>query len=200
TAGLRIELTVVGDDRCGKMCLLFALCHKQLPKSYEPTRCDAYTTGIEVDRQEINLILFDVAGKKEVSYQNLCSVFYKDTDVILMCFSTDSLDSHRNTLDFWVQEIKMFCPTLPIILVATKIELRADEGIEKKLTSPGEEPINTSEGKALAASIGAYVYLECSAKRKEGVDTALGIISQCALKEKRKERGSTGAAEFCKRI
>lgn len=187
-AVLRRKLTVVGDDRCGKTCLLFALRHEQLPQSYEPTLCDAYTTDTEVDGKEMSLILFDVAGKNEFSYRNLRSVFYRDTDIILMCFSVDRPDSQQNILDFWVPEIKVFCPTVPIILVATKIELRGDEAIKKKLTTPGNEPINTTEGKALAASIGAYAYLECSAKTKEGVDTALEIISQCALNEKRRRK------------
>ncbi|KFW74135.1 Rho-related GTP-binding protein RhoB, partial [Phalacrocorax carbo] len=183
-AALRRKLTVVGDDRCGKTCLLFALRHEQLPKSYEPTLFDAYTADTEVDGKEMKLILFDVAGKNESSYRNLRSVFYKDTDIILMCFSVDRPHSQQNILDFGVPEIKLFCPTVPIILVATKIELRGNEGIKKQLTTPGNEPINTTEGKALAASIGAHAYLECSAKTKEGVDTALEIISQCALNEK----------------
>ncbi|KFO86316.1 Rho-related GTP-binding protein RhoB, partial [Buceros rhinoceros silvestris] len=183
-AALRRNLTAVGDDRCGKTCLLFALCHEQLLESYEPSLFDAYTTDTEVDGKEMKLILFDVAGKNEVSYRNLRSVFYEDTDVILMCFSVDRPDSQQNILDFWVPEIKQFCPTVPIILVGTKIELRSDEGIKNKLTTAGNKPITTTEGKALAASIGAYAYLECSAKTKEGVDTVLEIISQCALKEK----------------
>ncbi|XP_009708599.1 PREDICTED: ras-like GTP-binding protein RHO [Cariama cristata] len=187
-AALRRNLIVVGDDRCGKTCLLFALRHEQLPKSYEPTLFDTYTTDREVNGKEMKLILFDVAGKNEVSYRNLRSVFYKDTDVILMCFSVDRPDSQQKILEFWIPEIKVFCPTVPIILVATKIELRGDEGIKKKLTAPGNEPINTTEGKALAASIGAYAYLQCSAKTKEGVETALEIISQCALNEKRRRK------------
>ncbi|NXJ96658.1 RHOA protein, partial [Corythaixoides concolor] len=187
-AALRRKLTVVGDDRCGKTCLVFALRHQQLPKSYEPTLFDAYDTDTEVDGKEMKLILFDVAGKNEVSYRNLRSVFYKDTDVILMCFSVDRPDSQQNILDLWVPEIKLLCPTVPIILIATKVELRDDEDIRKKLTTPGNEPINTIEGKALADNIGAYAYLECSAKTKEGVDTALEIISQCALNEKRRRK------------
>ncbi|XP_009985515.1 PREDICTED: ras-like GTP-binding protein RHO [Tauraco erythrolophus] len=187
-AALRRKLTVVGDDRCGKTCLVFALRHEQLPKSYEPTLFDAYDTDTEVDGKEMKLILFDVAGKNEVSYRNLRSVFYKDTDVILMCFSVDRPDSQQKILEFWVPEIKLLCPAIPIILVATKIELRDDERIRKNLTPPGNEPINTIEGKALADSIGAYAYLECSAKTKEGVDTALEIISQCALNEKRRRK------------
>ncbi|NXS54335.1 RHOB protein, partial [Brachypteracias leptosomus] len=187
-AAPRRKLTVVGDDHCGKTCLLFALCHEPFPKSYEPTLFDTYTTDTEVDGKEMKLIFFDVAGKNDVSYQNLRSVFYKDTDVVLVCFSVDRPDSQQNILDFWVPEIKVFCPTVPIILVATKIELRDAEGIKKKLTTLGNEPVNTAEGKALAASIGAYAYLECSSKTKEGVDTALEIISRCALNEKRKRK------------
>lgn len=98
------------------------------------------------------------------------------------------LTHSKNLLDLWVPEIKLFCPTVPIILVATKSELRDDEGIRKKLATQGYEPINTIEGKALAARIGAYAYLECSAKTKEGVDTALDIISQCAFNEKKRRK------------
>ncbi|XP_013801922.1 rho-related GTP-binding protein RhoB-like [Apteryx mantelli] len=187
-AALRRKLTVVGDDSCGKTCLLFALRHEQLPKCYEPTVFDTYATDIEVDGKDVKLILFDVAGKDEASYQNLRSVSYQDTDIILMCFSVDRPDSLQNILDIWVPEIKLFCSTVPIILVATKIELRDDEGVKQKLATPGKEPISTAKGKALAASIGAYAYLECSAKTKEGVDTALEIISQCLLSEKRRRR------------
>ncbi|NXG39506.1 RHOA protein, partial [Dromaius novaehollandiae] len=177
-AALWRKLTVVGDDSCGKTCLLFALRHEQLPKCYEPTVFDTYTTNIEVDGKNLKLILFDVSGKDEAGYQNLRSVSYQDTDVILMCFSVDRPDSLQNILDIWVPEIKFFCSTVPIILVATKIDLRDDEGVR----------ISTVKGKALAASIGAYAYLECSAKTKEGVDTALEIISQCVLNEKRRRK------------
>lgn len=104
-----------------------------------------------------------------------------------MCFSVDRPDSQQNILDFGVPEIKLFCPAVPIILVDTKIELQGDEVIKKKLTSSGSEPINTTEGKALAASVGAYADLECSAKTK-GVDTALEIISHCALNGKRRKK------------
>ncbi|XP_031466806.1 ras-like GTP-binding protein rhoA [Phasianus colchicus] len=187
-AAARRKLTVVGDDCSGKTCLLFALCHNQLPTFYEPTLFDTYATDIEEDGKEMKLFLFDVSEKDEASYRNLRSVFYEDTNIILICFSVDRPDSQQNVLDFWVPEIKLFCPTVPIILVATKIELRDDEGIRKKLAAQGYEPINTVKGKALAARIGAYAYLECSAKTKEGVDTALEIISQCALNEKKRRK------------
>ncbi|XP_042675635.1 ras-like GTP-binding protein rhoA [Centrocercus urophasianus] len=187
-AAARRKLTVVGDDCSGKTCLLFALRRHQLPTFYEPTLFDTYATDIEEDGKEMKLFLFDVSGKDEASYRNLRSVFYEDTNIILICFSVDRPDSQQNVLDFWVPEIKLFCPTVPIILVATKIELRDDEAIRKKLAAQGYEPINTVEGKALAARIGAYAYLECSAKTKEGVDTVLEIISQCALNEKKRRK------------
>lgn len=116
------------------------------------------------------------------------SAQYSTRTPTLFCFSVDRPDSQQNLLDLWVPEIKLFCPTVPIILVATKSELRDDEDIRKKLATQGYEPINTIEGKALAARIGAYAYLECSAKTKEGVDTALDIISQCAFNEKKRRK------------
>lgn len=120
-AALRRKVTIVGDNhwvRCAS-----SLCWEQLPKSCKPSLFDTYATDTEVDGKEMELILFDVAGKNEFSYGNLHSVFYKDTDVILMCFSVDRPDSQQNILDFGVPEIKLFCLAVPIILVATKTEL-----------------------------------------------------------------------------
>ncbi|CAM2112249.1 unnamed protein product [Caretta caretta] len=86
------------------------------------------------------------------------------------------------------QEVRLFCPTAPIVLVATKKELRNDEGVLERLAKLEQEPIKTAEGKALAASIGAYAYLECSAKTKDGIERVLQIIGQAAIRDGKKRR------------
>lgn len=116
------------------------------------------------------------------------SAQYSTRTPTLFCFSVDRPDSQQKPPWPLGSRNQTVLPTVPIILVATKSELRDDEGIRKKLATQGYEPINTIEGKALAARIGAYAYLECYAKTKEGVDTALDIISQCAFNEKKRRK------------
>uniref|UniRef100_A0A7M4EAX5 Uncharacterized protein n=1 Tax=Crocodylus porosus TaxID=8502 RepID=A0A7M4EAX5_CROPO len=151
---LRKKLTVVGDVACGKTCLLLTFCQEQFPKYYEPTVFENYVTDIEVEGKPVKLMLLDVAGQRQINVQHIRSLFYQDTDVILMCFSVDNPNSLQNILDIWVPEVKHFCPTTPIVLVATKKELRNDENVQKRLAMMGQEPIRSAEGKALAASIG----------------------------------------------
>ncbi|CAM5099235.1 unnamed protein product [Eretmochelys imbricata] len=182
------KLTVVGDVACGKTCLLLAFCKEEFPKCYEPTVFETYVNDTEVDGKSMKLMLFDVPGQRQGNYQHFRSLFYKGTNVILMCFSVDRPNSLQNILDIWIPEVRLFCPTAPIVLVATKKELRNDEGVLERLAKLEQEPIKTTEGKALAASIGAYDYLECSAKTKDGIERVLQIIGQAAIRDGKKRR------------
>ena len=51
---------------------------------------------------------------------------YPDTHVLLLCFSISSPDSLENIPERWVQEIKHFCPNVPVLLVGLKKDLRHD--------------------------------------------------------------------------
>ena len=51
---------------------------------------------------------------------------YPDTNVLLLCFSISSPDSLENIPERWVQEIKHFCPNVPVLLVGLKKDLRND--------------------------------------------------------------------------
>ena len=47
--------------------------------------------------------------------------------IFLVCYSVDSKSSLANVKSKWFPEIKHYCPNTPIILVATKTDLRNDE-------------------------------------------------------------------------
>ena len=50
-----------------------------------------HVAGVERDREQVELALWDTAGQED--YDRLRPLSYPDTDVILMCFSIDSPDS-----------------------------------------------------------------------------------------------------------
>lgn len=66
-------------------------------------------------------------------------------------------------------QVKHFCPNVPIILVGNKKDLRHDENTKRELMKMKQEPVRPEEGKAMADKIGAFAYLECSARTKDGV-------------------------------
>jgi Ras homolog gene family, member A len=113
------------------------------------------------------LALFDTAGQED--FDRLRPLSYPDTNVILMCFSVDNPVSASSVVQKWIPEVRHFCGSCPVILVACKLDLRTDPQTIEKLKQHGEKPITTEVGQQLAAQIKADAYMECSAKTREGV-------------------------------
>lgn len=123
------------------------------------------------------------AGQED--YDRLRPLSYPDTDVILMCFSIDSPDSLENIPEKWNPEVKHFCPNVPVLLIGNKKDLRNDEQTKRELMKLRQEPVRSEQGRAMADRIGAYAYLECSAKTKEGVRGVFETATRGALNSKK---------------
>lgn len=188
-ADVRKKLVVVGDGACGKTCLLIVFSKDEFHEGYVPTVFETYVADIEVDNKQVQLALWDTAGQED--YDRLRPLSYPDTDVILMCFSVDSPDSLENIPEKWVPEVKHFCPNVPIILVGNKKDLRNDESVKYELSRLKLEPVKPEEGRAMAARIGAYDYLECSAKTKDGIWEVFEAATRAALQKR------TSPSESC---
>lgn len=183
---IRKKLVIVGDGACGKTCLLIVFSKDQFPDVYVPTVFENYVADIEVDGKQVELALWDTAGQED--YDRLRPLSYPDTDVVLMCFSIDSPDSLTNIQEKWTPEVRHFCPNVPIILVGNKKDIRA----EAEACSDSRNRIETVKsdmGKTMAEQIGAYAYLECSAKTKEGVRDVFETATRAALATKPKNKG-----------
>ncbi|XP_074050993.1 rho-related GTP-binding protein RhoB [Macrotis lagotis] len=193
-AAIRKKLVVVGDGACGKTCLLIVFSKDEFPEVYVPTVFENYVADIEVDGRQVELALWDTAGQED--YDRLRPLSYPDTDVVLLCFSADSPDSLENVPEKWVPEVRHFCPSVPIILVANKKDLRHDEHVRGELARAKQEPVRTEDGRAMALRIQAHDYLECSAKTKEGVREVFETATRAALQKRHGAR--TGCAGCCK--
>uniref|UniRef100_A0A8C2SIX0 Ras homolog family member A n=1 Tax=Capra hircus TaxID=9925 RepID=A0A8C2SIX0_CAPHI len=137
---------------------------------------------------KVELALWDTAGQED--YDRLRPLFYPDTDVILMCFSIDSPDSLENIPEKWTPEVKHFCPNVPIILVGNKKDLRNDEHTRRELAKMKQEPVKPEEGRDMANRIGAFGYMECSAKTKDGVREVFEMATRAALQARRGKKKS----------
>ncbi len=86
-------------------------------------------------------------------------VMYSGTDIFIVCFAVDSRNAFENVAVQWVGEVSHHCPDKPLVLVATKCDLR----------KTSSQVISTKEGEALADRIGACAYMETSAHTGQGV-------------------------------
>ncbi|OAA48329.1 Small GTPase superfamily, Rho type [Beauveria brongniartii RCEF 3172] len=149
------------------------------PEVYVPTVFENYVADVEVDGKHVELALWDTAGQED--YDRLRPLSYPDSHVILICFAIDSPDSLDNVQEKWISEVLHFCQGLPIILVGCKKDLRYDQKVTNELAKTSQKPVSPEEGEEIRKKIGAYKYLECSAKTNEGVHEVFEHATRAAL-------------------
>ncbi|WEW55428.1 GTP-binding protein Rho1 [Emydomyces testavorans] len=190
-AEIRRKLVIVGDGACGKTCLLIVFSKGTFPEVYVPTVFENYVADVEVDGKHVELALWDTAGQED--YDRLRPLSYPDSHVILICFAIDSPDSLDNVQEKWISEVLHFCPGHPIILVGCKKDLRHDPRTMEELHKTSQKPVTPEQGEEIRKKIGAYKYLECSARTGEGVREVFECATRAALLAKTEKR-----KKFCK--
>lgn len=169
----RIKLVVVGDGAVGKTCLLITFATGHFPEEYVPTVFENYCAKMKINDNPVLLHLWDTAGQED--YDRLRPLSYPDSNIVLLCFSTTSKNSYESVSEKWYPEVKHYLPSVPIILVGTKVDLR-----DSKQEDPNAETteyVTTKEGDELAAEIKAEKYLEVSAK--DGGQQLQDVFLEC---------------------
>ncbi|KAF8348191.1 ras family-domain-containing protein [Amanita rubescens] len=176
---IRRKLVIVGDGACGKTSLLCSFALGEFPKEYQPTVFDNYVAEIRLDEKPVQLALWDTAGQEE--YERLRPMSYSKSHVILIAFALDTPDSLENVTAKWIEEVRSICgPTIPVILVGCKSDLRPDTPHPN--TPENRCPWVTREmGEKVARAIGARAYKECSALKIEGVDEVFEAATRASM-------------------
>ncbi|CAE6421582.1 unnamed protein product [Rhizoctonia solani] len=176
---VKCKLVITGDDKCGKICLLYRFANGKFPELYVPTVFENYLAYIEIDGRCVELELWNTGGQQD--YDCLRPLSYTDSHVVLICFAIDSPDSLDNAHKRWIPDARRFCPGVPILLVGCKKDLRHDSRTIEELYKTSQYPVMPKEGMSVAQKIGAHHYLECSAKLGEGVPEVLQCATRAAL-------------------
>ena len=132
-----------------------------------------------LDGQAFSVYLWDTAGQQ--CYSHLRPLCYPGTDVFLIFYSPCLRQSFNAVADIWQHEVKHFCPGVPYILVAAKIDLLDDEETLSNLISLGESPVSHDEGVEMANKIGAADFLEVSSLKGVNLNRAVELACTVAL-------------------
>ncbi|XP_017969592.1 PREDICTED: rac-like GTP-binding protein RAC2 isoform X1 [Theobroma cacao] len=184
-----IKCVTVGDGAVGKTCLLISYTSNTFPTDYVPTVFDNFSANVMVDGRTVNLGLWDTAGQED--YNRLRPLSYRGADVFLLAFSLISRPSYENvSKKKWVPELRHYAPSVPIVLVGTKLDLREDRQFH--LDYPGACTISTEQGLELKKQIGALAYMECSSKTQQNVkavfDAAIKVVLQPPKQKRQKKK------------
>lgn len=187
------KIVVVGDGACGKTCLLEVFKRNKFPDEYIPTVVDNFVKEVKVNENEnVTLTLWDTAGQED--YDSVRPLSYKDTDLVLLCYTIENSQVLSNTPKKWLFEIKNYCPSANFFLIGLKKDLRDEKNNENN-----KGLVSYEEGHVMANDIGAISFFECSAKTGENVDV---IFLESAkyikeFKKKMEERPTWFKRIFC---
>ncbi|XP_022735744.1 rac-like GTP-binding protein 3 isoform X1 [Durio zibethinus] len=197
-----IKCVTVGDGAVGKTCMLICYTSNKFPTDYIPTVFDNFSANVVVEGTTVNLGLWDTAGQED--YNRLRPLSYRGADVFVLAFSLVSRASYENVLKKWITELQHYAPSVPVVLVGTKLDLREDK--HYLADHPGLLPVSTAQqGEELRKQIGAAYYIECSSKTQQNVkavfDAAIKVVIKPPQKQEKKKKPSRGCLinVFCGR-
>ncbi|KAJ5979601.1 Rho GTPase Rho 2 [Penicillium waksmanii] len=176
---MRKKLVVIGDGACRKTSLLSVFTLGCFPTRHMPTVFENYVADCRVDGRAVQMALWDTAGQED--YERLRPLAYSKAHVLLIGFSVDAPDSLENVKHKWIEEANERCPSVPIILVGLKKDIRKDSVAIEEMHKKSLRFVTTKEGNDMGPQIGAREYLECSSFTGEGIDDVFEAATRAAL-------------------
>ena len=165
--------TVAVEYGCaGKTSMFITYTTKEFPGEYVSTVFDNYAQEIDANTQ---LDLWDTGGGED--YARLRPLSYPHTDAFIIGFDVAREDLFAELESYWYAELRHHCPDVPIILTATKIDLRETE----------ENCVTTEEGETLATKTRSH-YAEISSLKGIGLDELFEKVVHVAREHKAPSR------------
>jgi len=187
-----VKTVLVGDGNCGKTSAAVSYTTNRFPEHYTPTVFDNYSSNVMVNNEAVLLQIWDTAGPQK--HEKLRPLSYTQTDGFLMFYSISCRSSFHNIKLVWEPEIRHHCPTTPIILVATKLDLRFDLKLAEQLNDANQTMVTTEEGQKMAQSIGASSFHECSALTQEGLADIFDSLLTTVIQARNKNTAKSNCA------
>ncbi|KAI7878434.1 Sec3p Rho1p complex [Lichtheimia hyalospora FSU 10163] len=177
------RLVIVGDGACGKTCLFVVYLEGRFPveTQYIPTVFDTFVKTTHVDGRQVDIELWDTAGQE--MYDRLRMLAYPDSDVILIAYDIGDPETLANVPEKWLPEVQYHSGSNTFFLVGCKRDLRDDPERLEELRQQGMTTVSYQQGQAMADTIRAKGYYECSAKLNQDVSQVFEQAVRATLKQ-----------------
>lgn len=168
-----LKLLTVGESNVGKTSILRRYTSDIFDeKSKSTIGVDLKVRTIDFQGKKLKLTLWDTAGQER--FRTLTASYYRGANGVVLVYDV----TDRKTFDHvrhWLKEVEVYCTNEDVVLmlVGNKIDLN-------------ERKISKEEGMAFARR-NNMLFMECSAKTKEGVEQAFEeLIQKCIETQSRK--------------
>ena len=161
-----LKVVLLGGLGVGKTCIINNLIGNIFEEYSPETNGTSYASRVielEELNQKINFEIYDTCGA--IKYKRLNEIFYKDANVIILCYDSSYRPSFEELKDYWYEKgVKINVETDPIlVIVATKNDLNKE--------------VKDEEGKVFANEINA-IFQSTSAKSNIGINSLFENIAR----------------------
>jgi len=122
-----LKIIMLGDSAVGKSKL--AIIQEYCPRTLSTYALTMFRHA-HTDREsgkEYAIDFWDTAGQEQ--FNKLHASYYFQANACILCFDVTRKITYKN-LQMWYKELRHYCPDIPVILVANKVD--ADPSMAKK--------------------------------------------------------------------
>jgi small GTP-binding protein len=165
------KVLLIGEGAVGKTSLLKRATQNTFDENMKLTvGVDFAVRDISLSRWEATLQIWDLGG--QVRFRELAVYYFKGARIAIAVFDVSSPHT-LDRLEEWIANLQNAEGSVPLVVVANKIDLRGQ-------LSEGASFVSPDEGRAFAAKHHAP-YVEASAKTSQGVDEIFKEISRILM-------------------
>ena len=118
-----IRIVLCGTATVGKTALITVYSKGHFNENHEPTVLDIFRGEKELEGRPLEIEVIDTSGDDMLGAHR--TLVYDNADCFMLCVAADNRASFER-INYFKNEIKLKCPNVPILLVATKYDLREE--------------------------------------------------------------------------
>jgi len=125
-----LKIIMLGDSAVGKSKIL----ERYLMEEYNPRTASTYALTLfrhnytdDESGKEYKIDFWDTAGQEQ--FNKLHSSYYFQANACVLAFDITRKVTYKN-LETWYKEMRIYCPDIPVIVVANKVDV--DPSMAKK--------------------------------------------------------------------